>query len=208
MVPLTIGIAVGTGFSMSKFGNRTVGSWAMPIAGAILFGGIGYTFNIPDWLIVGGFLATPLVFHKNVKDQLKSSAKSLGRLKLSEERGELIAPPFQPDAPATRLGYWELAPDRSSVLTLDFKGAEDEEYQVILAGQAGKGHSGVLSVQAPDSSLELDPVDVQVVVSGPQLRIVSNEIFSKNELRRLLVSAGLLLKKITDVGREESPAGA
>jgi hypothetical protein len=50
--------------------------------------------------------------------------------------------------------------------------------------------------------------EVRIHVSGPRLSIVSSEIFSKAELRRLLISAGILLRKISDVGGEESFAGA
>lgn len=153
-VAASVVTAAGVRYGMGRFGNRTVRSWATPLGGAILFGGIGYAFDLPDWLVIGGFLTTPMVFYKNIKAQQRGAALACSPLQLPEGKGTLVSPKV---STGTGLGVWEHEPGHRMRLALEFVGEEDEEYRVVLRGQLVKAPKGVLSCHAPGSTLELDP---------------------------------------------------
>ncbi|MFH2204751.1 MAG: hypothetical protein ABIJ96_16680 [Elusimicrobiota bacterium] len=147
--------AAAVGGGMFYFGGRTVRSWAVPIGCAILYGGVGYAFQLPAWLVVLGFLATPIVFHKNPRSRLQASLRACAYVELDGEASTLRA---ETDLSGKYMGVWTLMPEKDLQIRLEFVGAEDEDFRVLVSSYSENAPKGILSCHTPDSRLGPDPM--------------------------------------------------
>ncbi|MEK7657457.1 MAG: hypothetical protein AAB412_06845 [Elusimicrobiota bacterium] len=173
---LTVLVAAAVGALIHAYGGKEYRSWAVPVTGALLFGGVGYAYDLPDWAVIGGFLITPFVFHRTVRSRLDKAARRLPRVELPEEGLTLKR---IPDPSGKHVAVWMSVPGEEAprekglfptekaigeegglaqaplIIALDFIGEKDDEYEVVLWTEAPKHLPGELVLHHRDSQGEL-----------------------------------------------------
>lgn len=158
LLPLLVSLmaAVCVGGGLRRFGGRKGRPWAVPAATAILLGGAGSHFDLPDWAVVAAVLGAPFLFHRTVRGRLAAAARGCARLEVPEVGVTLRR---VPDYSGKHVGLWTAASERGDaapdphalVLALDFVGEADDEYEVVVRGESPVHLRGELVVHHRDA---------------------------------------------------------
>lgn len=174
---LTVLAAAVVGVLLHTYGGKEYRSWAVPVAGALLFGGVGYAYDLPDWAVIGGFLVTPFIFHRTVRSKLDKACRRLPRVEVPDEG---LALKRIPDPSGKHVAVWMSSPMEEAplekrlfpteqtqgqergglaqaplIIALDFIGEKDDEYEVVLWTEASKHLPGELVLHHRDSEGEI-----------------------------------------------------
>ena len=170
-----VGIALAVGVGMREFGGREGRHYSVAVAGAILIFGLDYAYELPLYAYLAGILLAPFLYHRSVRSRLQAAVAKVGPIELEELGIRLVR---VPDAPPPTLALWraeslEREVDRgtqsivaqpaavgevgagsrpqSLMVSLEFEGEMDDDYDVMLCGEAGKPLSGQLMLAHKES---------------------------------------------------------
>lgn len=155
-------------FAMRQLGGREGRHYAVAVAGAVLIFGLDYAYQLPIYAYLAFILLAPFVYHRGIKTRLSGALGKLEPLELKDLGIRLVR--FN-DGSGKYLSLWraealEGEPDpaaesilarpqivadvaagskpESLLMGLEFEGEMDDDYEVILGGDAPKGLSGQL----------------------------------------------------------------
>lgn len=137
-------------FLLLRFGGRGWRSWAGPAASAIAWWAIDSAYGPPWWVTLAGFLGVCVLIHRFVRGRQEVEARRVDSVEVSSLKMTL-----RRVQSGKHVGVWASEP-RGLDLTLDFVGAAEDQYEVILWTTAEKGLPGALLVHHYDA-----PKDVQ-----------------------------------------------
>ena len=136
-------VAAVVGFGLHRYGSRESRSWAVSAAAWVFFGGVGYSFDLPGWLLLIGFLAVPMLLHRNAKSRLQSAADSLAEVTVP---GAGFSLKKKSGLAGKVVGVWDAGgwtadgagEAKPIVLSLEFEGETEDQYRVLLRGKTSK----------------------------------------------------------------------
>lgn len=165
---IVLGAAVVVYVVMRRFG-REGRHYSVAGAGAALILGLDYAYGLPLYAYLAGILLAPFVYHRGVKKRLHAALADMGPVQLPDLGIRLVR---CPDGSDKYLAMWRAEPleqeqsaaDTGSILArptavseveqgslpssllvaLEFEGEMDDDYDIILSGDAPKGLSGQL----------------------------------------------------------------
>lgn len=139
-------------FGLDRYGGREARAWAVPASCAVLTGGLGHLFQLPNWLVVAAFLGIPFLVHRKARQRQASAAAPLSEI-LCDGAALRRVPAADPRV----LGAWtELAEDgrdAALLLRLVFMGETEDEYRVHFTAEFPKGRPGLLFCRLAESGV-------------------------------------------------------
>ncbi len=170
--PLAVVLAVSfaVAFIMRRFG-REGRHYSIAGAGAALILGLDYAYGLPLYAYLAGILLAPFLYHRGVKKKLQAALAAMSAVELPELGIRMIR---CPDGSGKYIAMWRAeamdkedstadtasimaAPSvvaesaagslpQSLLMALEFEGEMDDDYDIILSGDAPKGLSGQLMI--------------------------------------------------------------
>jgi hypothetical protein len=143
--------AAGAAYALLRqAGGREWGGWALPVSAAVLFGGIGFALDLPDWAVIGGVVLGPALAHAAFRSRMEDAARRIDLLEIPKSGLRLRR---IPDYSGKYAAIWNAAygPEASCppgtadplVIALSFIRSGDE-YEVDLHAEPAKPLSGKL----------------------------------------------------------------
>ncbi|HAH05573.1 MAG TPA: hypothetical protein DCM05_03455 [Elusimicrobia bacterium] len=147
---------VGAGMAyalLRRCGGQGRRSWAAPAASAVAWGAIDFAYAPPWWVVLAGFLGVCVAIQHLFRSRQGGSAARIAAVAVPGLGMTLRSAPG-----GKHIGAWASDPpeDPPFVLTLDFVGATEDQYEVVLWAPLGKGPPAELLVHHYDA-----PKDVQ-----------------------------------------------
>ena len=163
-----VGVSVLVGYGMREWGGREGRHYAVAVAGAVLICGLDYVYELPLYAYLVAIVLAPLLYHRGVRSRLKPALAKLGPIELNDLGIRLVAIDHDPEK---YLGIWraepvEREPDpnhqsimarpkavdevgagsrpESLMISLEFEGEMDDDYDIILTGEGARPFSGQL----------------------------------------------------------------
>ncbi|MBI4423787.1 MAG: hypothetical protein HY554_08675 [Elusimicrobia bacterium] len=162
--------AAAAGGGAARLGGRTGRHYAVAISAAVMIVGLDLAYELPLYAYLSGILLAPFMYHRGVRSRLTAAAAALAPIELPElgirlrrtadkdprrigvwsaERLEDRAAAGEVPIVALPAGLQVLAPGTepaSLVLTLEFEGELDDDYQIALSGEASRPVAGKLAL--------------------------------------------------------------
>jgi hypothetical protein len=138
---ITAILALGLGMALRQWGGRKYQKHAVPAAAAVLMIGIDLSYDLPFYVYLVALFVAPLLFHRSVKGKLSAAAAKITDLTVPRLGLSLKRTPGSSDA---HIGFWRsealpgAAPLQPLLLTLDFAGEVEDDYQVSVWGTSQK----------------------------------------------------------------------
>lgn len=161
-VPIVLAVAAAVGFGLHRFGSRELRSWALPAGVAILAGGLGHVFALPNWLVVLIFFAIPVFVHRSVRKRFEAAVAGASRIPIGDGEEPLA---WKAGQEGTALGAWRSEGAEALVVWLDFIGETEDAFSVELRAESPKGRPGLLfcrhaagQILPPEALRERSPV--------------------------------------------------
>lgn len=165
---IVLGASIAVALIMRRFG-REGRHYSIAGAGAALILGLDYAYGLPLYAYLAGILLAPFVYHRGVKKRLEKALSAMAPIELPDLGIRLIR---CPDGSGKYLAMWRaeaMEKEQSTVdtgsimarpsivaetaagtlpesllMALEFEGEMDDDYDIILSGDAPKGLSGQL----------------------------------------------------------------
>jgi hypothetical protein len=140
-------IAVGLGMALRQWGGRKYHRHAIPATAAVLMIGIDLAYDLPFYVYIAALFIAPLLFHRSIKGRLQAAASKIPELSVARLGLSLKQ---TPDSSGKHIGLWQTeAPPL--LLTLDFAGEVEDDYQVSVWGTSQKYFPVQLVVYHPQA---------------------------------------------------------
>ena len=136
---ITAILALGSWMALREWGGTKYRKHAVPVAAAVLLIGVDVSYELPIYVYAVALFVAPLLFHRSVKAKLSSAAARITELSVPR-LGLSLA--LMPDQSGAHVGLWQTAalpgaaPAPPILLTLDFAGEVEDDYQVSIWGTA------------------------------------------------------------------------
>jgi hypothetical protein len=151
---ITAILALGLGMALRKWGGRKYQRHAVPAAAAVLMIGIDLAYDLPFYVYIVALFVAPLLFHRSVKGKLSAAAAKIPELSVPRLGLSLR---LTPDPSGQHIAFWRsedspgAAPLQPILLTLDFAGEAEDDYQVSVWGTSQKYFPVRLVVYHPNA---------------------------------------------------------
>lgn len=121
---------------LRNFGGKEYRRYAVPVAALILFIGLDEAFDFPAWSYLLALFVAPFFYHRGVRAKLEAAARAIPEVAVEGCDYRLA---LADDLPGKPVAVWRIAPREGSgapaglpLLTLEFQGEVEDEYQVLL----------------------------------------------------------------------------
>lgn len=151
---ITAILALGSWMALREWGGPKYRKHAVAVAAAVLLIGVDLAYELPIYVYAVALFVAPLLFHRSVKAKLSSAAARITELSVPR-LGLSLA--LMPDQSGAHIGLWQTAalpgaaPAPPILLTLDFAGEVEDDYQVSVWGTSQKYFPVRLVVHHPDA---------------------------------------------------------